>query len=58
MGGTGRLEERPSLGRPESLEQNTTILVVTHDQALAGKTDPRFRLVRRKIAEESARQAG
>ncbi|MBG0740394.1 ABC transporter ATP-binding protein [Paeniglutamicibacter antarcticus] len=32
-------------------EKNTTILVVTHDQALARKTDRRFRLARGKISE-------
>ncbi|MCY0906110.1 ABC transporter ATP-binding protein [Arthrobacter sp. H14-L1] len=32
-------------------EKNTTILVVTHDQALARKTNRRFRLARGKITE-------
>ncbi|MCU1572237.1 MAG: transporter [Micrococcaceae bacterium] len=32
--------------------QNTTILVVTHDLALAGKTDRKFRLARGRITEE------
>jgi len=36
-------------------EKKTTILVVTHDQALAGQTDRKFRLARGKITEDAAK---
>ncbi|WP_434617620.1 ABC transporter ATP-binding protein [Arthrobacter sp. A5] len=40
--------------RSLSHEKNTTILVVTHDQALTGKTDRKFRMARGKITEITA----
>ena len=36
-------------------DSNTTILVVTHDRALANKTDRRFRLQQGRLTEEPAR---
>ncbi|MDQ6754689.1 MAG: ABC transporter ATP-binding protein [Actinomycetota bacterium] len=60
---TGNLDDETGeliieLLRSLSHQQNTTILVVTHDQALALKTDRRFRLARGKIVEETVRTSG
>ncbi|MDQ0679574.1 hypothetical protein QFZ30_002956 [Arthrobacter pascens] len=38
-----------------SRDHNTTILVVTHDRALANKTERRFRLQQGKLTEEPVR---
>lgn len=58
---TGNLDEQTGeliieLLRSLSQTQDTTVLVVTHDMALARKTDRRFRLTRGKLAEESDRK--
>lgn len=54
---TGNLDEQTgdhiiSLLSSLSRDHNTTILVVTHDRALANKTDRRFRLQQGKLTEE------
>jgi putative ABC transport system ATP-binding protein len=54
---TGNLDEQTgdhiiSLLSALSRDHNTTILVVTHDRALANKTDRRFRLQQGKLTEE------
>lgn len=59
---TGNLDDETGeliidLLRNLSHEKNTTILVVTHDHALAAKTDRKFRLARGKITEEPVRKA-
>lgn len=56
---TGNLDEETGERIIELLgdlahRENTTIVVVTHDQALAAKTDRRLRLSKGKIAEEAA----
>ena len=57
---TGNLDEQTGdhiieLLSSLSREHNTTILVVTHDRALANKTDRRFRLQQGKLTEEPVR---
>ncbi len=57
---TGNLDEQTGDHIIELLsslrrEHNTTILVVTHDRALANKTDRRFRLQQGKLTEEPVR---
>jgi putative ABC transport system ATP-binding protein len=54
---TGNLDEQTGdhiieLLSSLSRDHNTTILVVTHDRALANKTDRRFRLQQGKLTEE------
>lgn len=54
---TGNLDEQTgdhiiSLLSSLSRDHNTTILVVTHDRALANKTDRRFRLQQGTLIEE------
>lgn len=54
---TGNLDEQTGeliieLLRSLTRTQNTTVLVVTHDMALARKTDRRFRLAKGSLAEE------
>lgn len=54
---TGNLDEETGeliieLLRNLAQQENTTILVVTHDQALAAKTDRRLRLARGTLTEE------
>jgi len=56
---TGNLDEQTgdhiiSLLSALSRDHNTTILVVTHDRALANKTDRRFRLQQGKLTEDQA----
>lgn len=56
---TGNLDDETGaliidLLRQLAHEKKTTILVVTHDQALAGQTDKKFRLARGKITVEAA----
>lgn len=55
---TGNLDDETgeliiALLRRLAHEKKTTILVVTHDQALAAQTDRKFRLSRGKITEDS-----
>ena len=57
---TGNLDEQTGdhiieLLSSLSRDHNTTILVVTHDRALAQKTDRRFRLQQGRLTEEAAR---
>jgi putative ABC transport system ATP-binding protein len=57
---TGNLDEQTGDHIIELLsslcrDHNTTILVVTHDRALANKTDRRFRLQQGKLTEEPVR---
>jgi putative ABC transport system ATP-binding protein len=57
---TGNLDEQTGdhiieLLSALSRDHNTTILVVTHDKALANKTDRRFRLQQGKLTEEASR---
>ena len=57
---TGNLDEQTGdhiieLLSSLSRDHNTTILVVTHDRALANKTDRRFRLQQGKLTEEPVR---
>ncbi|MEO5778781.1 MAG: ABC transporter ATP-binding protein [Arthrobacter oryzae] len=57
---TGNLDEQTGDHIIELLnslrrDHNTTILVVTHDRALANKTDRRFRLQQGRLTEETAR---
>ncbi|MCO4261374.1 ABC transporter ATP-binding protein [Pseudarthrobacter sp. MDT3-26] len=57
---TGNLDEQTGDHIIELLsslrrDHNTTILVVTHDKALANKTDRRFRLQQGRLTEEPAR---
>uniref|UniRef100_UPI002FCAE9A9 ABC transporter ATP-binding protein n=1 Tax=Pseudarthrobacter sp. TaxID=1934409 RepID=UPI002FCAE9A9 len=59
---TGNLDEQTGdhiieLLSSLSRDHNTTILVVTHDKALANKTDRRFRLQQGRLTEEPARRA-
>jgi putative ABC transport system ATP-binding protein len=54
---TGNLDDETgeliiALLRRLAREEKTTILVVTHDQALAGQTDRKFRLARGKLTED------
>ena len=54
---TGNLDDETgeliiALLRQLAHQQKTTILVVTHDQALAGQTDRKFRLARGQITED------
>lgn len=56
---TGNLDEETGERIIELLgdlarRENTTILVVTHDQALARKTDRRLRLAKGRISEQTA----
>ncbi|MDQ0676206.1 putative ABC transport system ATP-binding protein [Pseudarthrobacter siccitolerans] len=58
---TGNLDEQTGdhiieLLSSLSRDHNTTILVVTHDRALANKTDRRFRLQQGKLTEEPVRR--
>lgn len=57
---TGNLDEQTGehiieLLSTLSRDHNTTILVVTHDRALANKTDRHFRLQQGRLTEETAR---
>jgi putative ABC transport system ATP-binding protein len=57
---TGNLDEQTGdhiieLLSALSRDHNTTILVVTHDRALAHKADRRFRLQQGKLTEEASR---
>ena len=57
---TGNLDEQTGehiieLLSTLSRDHNTTILVVTHDRALANKTDRRFRLQQGRLTEETVR---
>jgi putative ABC transport system ATP-binding protein len=57
---TGNLDEQTGdhiieLLNALSRDHNTTILVVTHDRALANKTDRRFRLQQGRLTEETVR---
>ena len=58
---TGNLDEQTGdhiieLLSSLSRDHNTTILVVTHDRAMANKTDRRFRLQQGKLTEEPVRR--
>ncbi|MET3172358.1 UNVERIFIED_ORG: putative ABC-type transport system involved in lysophospholipase L1 biosynthesis ATPase subunit [Arthrobacter sp. UYCu721] len=57
---TGNLDEQTGdhiieLLSSLSRDHNTAMLVVTHDKALANKTDRRFRLRQGRLTEEPAR---
>jgi putative ABC transport system ATP-binding protein len=57
---TGNLDEQTGdhiieLLSALSRDHNTTILVVTHDRALANKADRRFRLQQGRLTEEASR---
>ncbi|POH72971.1 ABC transporter ATP-binding protein [Arthrobacter glacialis] len=59
---TGNLDDETgeviiALLRRLAHEKKTTILVVTHDQALAAQTDRKFRLARGKITEDTKNPA-
>ncbi|WP_125610114.1 ABC transporter ATP-binding protein [Specibacter cremeus] len=60
---TGNLDDETgeliiALLRRLSHEKKTTILVVTHDHALAGQADRKFRLARGTLTEEAVRRQG